>query len=84
MTVPEKPPERALTSTGCLNHVFMLAARLRGMDRLLMDMAAEPATAQAIIDKVGEFAVEFNRRSLEHIGPRLDHYVLWDDTNFFS
>jgi len=79
MAVPEDGPERALWSTGRLNHVYMLAARLRGMDRLLMDMAGEPALAEAVIHKVGEFAVEFNRRALEQVGPRLDHYVLWDD-----
>ena len=79
MAVPEESRERSLTSTGRLNHVFMIAARLRGMDRLLMDMAADPPMAQAVIDKVGEFAVEFNRRALEQIGPRVDHYVLWDD-----
>ena len=41
------------------------------MDRLLTDMAADPAMAQAVIDKVGEFAVEFNRQALQQIGPRL-------------
>ncbi len=70
---------RALASTGRLNHIFTLAARLRGMDRLLMDMAAEPILAEAVINKVAEFAVEFNRRSLQQVGAQLDHYVLWDD-----
>jgi len=79
MPVDESAAQRALTSTGRLNHVFMLAARLRGMDRLLMDMAAEPILAEAIFHKVGEFAVEFTRQSLEQVGSRLDHYVLWDD-----
>ncbi|NQU20191.1 MAG: hypothetical protein HQ567_02840 [Candidatus Nealsonbacteria bacterium] len=79
MTVDESTAGKALSSTGRLNHVFMIAARLRGMDRLLMDMAAEPAMAEAIIDKVGRFAVEFNRRSLEQIGSQLDLYVHWDD-----
>ncbi len=79
MAVDESLTKRALTSTGRLNHVFMLAARLRGMDRLLMDMTAEPVLAEAIFNKVGEVAVEFNRRVLEQVGDQLDHYVLWDD-----
>ncbi len=79
MKVDSTLTRRALSCTGRLNHVFMLAARLRGMDRLLMDMAAEPIMAEAIIDKVGQIAVEFNRRSLEQIGADLDHYVHWDD-----
>ena len=79
MAVDESLTRRALSSTGRLNHVFMIAARLRGMDRLLMDMAAEPILAEAIINKVGEFAVEFNRRALKQVGAQLDHYVLWDD-----
>jgi len=79
MAVDENTADRALSSTGRLNHIFMIAARLRGMDRLLMDMAAEPIMAEAIFNKVAEFAVEFNRRSLQQIGPQLDHYVLWDD-----
>jgi uroporphyrinogen decarboxylase len=49
------------------------------MDRLLMDMAAEPALAEALIEKVAQFAVEFNRRSLQQVGSQVDQYVLWDD-----
>jgi len=79
MAVDPSTSGRALSSTGRLNHVFMIAARLRGMDRLLMDMAAEPVMAEAIIDKVGRFAVDFNRRSLQRVGTQLDLYVLWDD-----
>jgi len=79
MAVDTSTTARALSSTGRLNHIFMIAARLRGMDRLLMDMAAEPVLAEAIINKVAEFAVEFNRRALAEVGSRLDHYVLWDD-----
>ncbi len=79
MAVDDGAPVRGLWSTGRLNHVYMLAARLRGMDRLLMDMAADPAMAEAIIDKVGTFAVEFNRAALAQVGSQLDHYVHWDD-----
>jgi len=79
MTVDETATRRALASTGRLNHVFMIAARLRGMDRLLEDMAGDPIMAEAIIDKVGEFAVEFTNRSLRQVGDQLDFYGLWDD-----
>ncbi len=79
MKIDPSTTAKSLVSTGRLNHVFILAARLRGMTRLLLDMAGEPAMAQAIIDKVGRFAAEFTRRSLEQIGPQLDFYGLWDD-----
>jgi len=79
MAVDAGATRRALSSTGRLNHVFMIAARLRGMGRLLSDMAAEPILAEAIINKVGEFAVEFNHRALQQIGSQLDLYGLWDD-----
>ncbi len=79
MNAGDGVPQRGLSSVGKLNHVFMIAARLRGMDRLLMDMAADPAMAEAIIDKVGTFAVEFNRAALAQVGSQVDHYVHWDD-----
>jgi uroporphyrinogen decarboxylase len=79
MALDEAVRERALYSVGKLNHIFMIASRLRGMDRLLMDMAASPAMAEAVIDKVADFAVALNRKSLEQVGSRVDHYVLWDD-----
>ena len=79
MTVDQQSVPYALLSTGRLNHIFTLAARMRGLDRLLMDMAADPVMAEAIIDKVGRFAVEFTRRSLEQVGSQIDLYVLWDD-----
>ena len=79
MAVDESLIRRSLASTGRLNHIFILGARLRGMDQLLIDMAAEPIMAEAIFNKVGEFAVEFNRKALEQIGPQLDFYGMWDD-----
>ncbi len=79
MQVDEETQRRAIYSVGKLNHIFMLACRLRGMDRLLLDMATEPALAEALIEKVAVFAVELNRRSLEHVGTQADQYVLWDD-----
>ena len=72
-------PDRCLSSVGKLNHIFMIAARLRGMDRLLMDMAAEPVLAEALIEKVARFAIALNRKSLERAAGRVDHYTLWDD-----
>lgn len=79
MAVDEKIAETALYSVGKLNHIFMISARLRGMDQLLMDMAAEPIMAEAIINKVAEFAVAFNRKALEQAGGKADQYTLWDD-----
>jgi len=79
MTVDADLQKRCIYSVGKLNHVFMIAARLRGMDQLLLDMACSPALAQALIDKVADFAVRLNHRSLEQAGSQADQYVLWDD-----
>jgi uroporphyrinogen decarboxylase len=79
MQVDEDIKQRSIYSLGKLNHIFTLAARLRGMDRLLLDMAAEPALAEALIEKVAQFAIQLNRRSLEQAGAQVDQYVLWDD-----
>jgi uroporphyrinogen decarboxylase len=79
MQVDEDVKQRAIYSLGKLNHIFILASRLRGMDRLLMDMAGEPAMAEALIEKVAQFAVQFSRRSLQQAGDQVDQYVLWDD-----
>jgi uroporphyrinogen decarboxylase len=79
MQVDEDVKQRSIYSLGKLNHVFILASRLRGMDRLLMDMAGEPTMAEALLEKVAQFAVEFNRRSLHQVGSQVDQYVLWDD-----
>jgi uroporphyrinogen decarboxylase len=79
MQVDEGIKRRAIYSLGKLNHIFMLASRLRGMDRLLLDMAGEPAMAEALIEKVAQFAIQFNRRSLQQAGGQVDQYVLWDD-----
>ncbi len=79
MQVDEDLKQRAIYGLGKLNHIFILAARLRGMDRLLLDMASEPALAEALIEKVARFAIQFNRRSLQQAGALVDHYVLWDD-----
>ncbi|MDP6524303.1 MAG: uroporphyrinogen decarboxylase family protein [Kiritimatiellia bacterium] len=79
MVIDKDAGERAIYSVGKLNHIFILASRLRGMDRFLLDMAIDPAFAEALVNKVAEFAVEFNRRALEQAGHEVDQYTLWDD-----
>jgi uroporphyrinogen decarboxylase len=79
MVVDEELKKKVIYSVGKLNHIFMLASRLRGMDRFLLDMAMDPAFAEALVTRVAQFAVELNRRALEQVGEKVDHYVLWDD-----
>ena len=68
-----------LFGTGVLNYLFFLCCWLRGTEKFLIDMIAEPVIAEAIVNKVGEFAVRLNRKILEHIGSELDWYFIWDD-----
>jgi uroporphyrinogen decarboxylase len=79
MKVNERIKENAIYCVGSLNQIFMIASFLRGMDNLLLDMAAEPVMAETLINKVAEVAVDLNRRSLQQIGSQVDVYVLWDD-----
>ena len=79
MVVNEAARKSGIYSVGKLNHIFILACRLRGMDRFLLDMAVDPLFAQALVNKVAEFAVEFNRKALEQAGHEVEQYTLWDD-----
>jgi len=68
-----------LTSTYFQDTIFVVSSFVRGMQRLLLDMAVDPKLAHAVIDRVGEACVELNRANLAAIGPRIELFGMWDD-----
>jgi len=67
------------TSTYFQNTVFVVSSFMRGMDKLLLNMAADPKLAHAIVDRVGEACLEMNRANLAAIGDRVELFGMWDD-----
>ena len=54
-------------------------SHLVGFERLLTEMAANPAFVQTCFDKLGEFFVEFTRRTLEAADGGIDIVCVQDD-----
>ncbi len=59
--------------------VLRLAMFLRGMEQFMIDLAMNPALAQAIIAHVEAFYLELDRRILESVGDLTDIYFIADD-----
>ena len=59
--------------------VLRLAMFLRGMEQFMMDTVMDPLLAQAIIDRVEAFYLEFDRRIFEAVGDLTDIYLIADD-----
>ena len=64
---------------GTLSSFFMMCCYLRGMGQFLMDLATNIRLAERIIEEVGEFGLEFNRRELSEFGEKAEYYGTWDD-----
>lgn len=64
---------------GSLTNFFMICSFLRGMDNFFMDLAFNKRLAERIIDEVGQFCIEYNRRELQEFGDRAEYYGTWDD-----
>ncbi len=62
-----------------LNSIFMTSIFLRGAEQMLMDLVAAPQYAEVLIGRIGEFCLEFCRKTLGRLGPRIDLYGIWDD-----
>jgi len=58
---------------------FMYCSYLRGMDNFLMDLAGNKKMAEAILNEVNEFNLEFHRRSFEQTDIKADLFITWDD-----
>ena len=59
--------------------VFQHATYIRGMDKLMMDMMADPGMANYILNKVSVFYHEYYRRMFEEVGDLIDVFALADD-----
>ena len=59
--------------------VLRVAMFLRGMEKLMLDLALNPDLARAIIARVEEFYFEFDRRIFEAVGDLTDIYLIADD-----
>jgi hypothetical protein len=71
--------DRLFHNACMLNSIFMTSIFLRGTEQMLMDLAAAPQYAEALIGRIGEFCLEFCRQTLSRLGPRIDLYGIWDD-----
>lgn len=63
---------------GCAT-VFIQCWYLRGLDQILMDLVLSPKVAQAIVEKITEFQLEYHRKLLGEIGDFVDILMLADD-----
>ena len=79
----EDPPvdlnQRHFLGTGTLNSIFMIALYLRGAERLMIELLTDKKLAKFYIDRIGEFVLEFTKRTFEKNKNILEFYALWDD-----
>ncbi len=73
----EKWRDFSIMATG--GSVFQHATYLRGMDKLMIDMMADPEMANYILDKVFCFYYEYYLRMFEEAGDLIDVFALADD-----
>ncbi|MHB1442495.1 MAG: hypothetical protein ACYCXO_07050 [Candidatus Humimicrobiaceae bacterium] len=66
-------------NTFCFNSIFMTSIFMRGFENMLMDLLSNRFFAKTLIDKIGEFYLDFTIKNLDAIGDRLDLYGIWDD-----
>jgi uroporphyrinogen decarboxylase len=74
-----KTSDDHFTCTYFNSSVFIICSYMRGMERLLYDLAAEPKLAHALVERVGEACVDLNKALLASIGKRIEVYGIWDD-----
>jgi len=75
-------PNRAtIYSGGRLNRTSQLKAAiyLRGMQKVMEDMYLNPNVLKAILDKIVNFYLEFNKRLFEAANNKLDIFMMGDD-----
>ncbi|MBM3700318.1 MAG: hypothetical protein FJW68_05320 [Actinobacteria bacterium] len=73
------PSNKYFLNTFLLNSLFMTSIFIRGIGKLMMDLVANKSFAEALINKIGEFMVAFNKKNLSVIGSSMDIYGIWDD-----
>ena len=67
----------AILCSGC--SVFQHPTYVRGMDKLMLDMASNPDMANFVFDKFTDFYYAFFRRIFEQAGDLIDIFALADD-----
>ncbi len=55
------------------------ATYLRGMEQFLMDLTLEPALAEAIIEQITAYYLDYNRRVFEAARGKFDIFMMGDD-----
>ncbi len=58
---------------------FKPAMYLRGVQKLLMDMAANPPMAEAIFDRVAQYYLDYNAKVFPHFQDQADIFLMGDD-----
>ncbi|MCL4378908.1 MAG: hypothetical protein M1409_11155, partial [Actinobacteria bacterium] len=74
-----KNDNESIICIGDLSSFFMMCAYLRGFNNFLMDLVSNKKLAGFIINIVGEFVIEFNRRFLKEFGSKAEYFGTWDD-----
>lgn len=74
-----KKSNRYFNNTFCFNSIFMTSIFLRGFENMLIDLLTNKKLAKALINKIGEFYLDFTIKNLKAIGLQLDIYGIWDD-----
>ncbi|MFH1741967.1 MAG: uroporphyrinogen decarboxylase family protein [bacterium] len=52
---------------------------LRGFEQSYIDLVENPAIADAILDNIRNYFLEYNRRVFEHAAPHVDIFMMGDD-----
>jgi uroporphyrinogen decarboxylase len=65
--------------TGVTNSIFVLSWYIRGFENFLVDLVWNKKMAKTLVDKLGRFAFELNKKILQVIGRKIDSFSIWDD-----
>ena len=71
--------EDIVTMGNIMTNPFMLCCYLRGMDNFLFDLIGNKKMAEALINEVELFVIEFNRRSINKTQIKPMIFATWDD-----
>jgi len=70
---------RAVMIKGVLAGIFEMSQRVRGMERLMIDLASDEALACAVLDKMVELKLQFWEMALPRLGDLVDVVSEADD-----
>ena len=64
---------------GTLNSIFMIALYLRGVEQLMLELLTNKKLAKYYIDRIGEFVLEFSKRTFQNTKDYIEFFAVWDD-----